>query len=384
MNLLLYLTIFLFSLGQIGRISFFGQQINLYLYEILVLSGLMVLLGKYRLKPLTDSFKEYRLAYIFFIWLALSFLIGISQYKAIENFVGFLYLVRIVLYWTYGIFLRRWIDGNFASGKILDNSMRLLIILVILFSAVQYLFYPNLRNLIYAGWDPHLYRMFGTFFDTSVAGAVYGLILMRLFFTGDGISKNKFIKKALMIVFLVFIVLTYSRILYLSLTIAAGFFAVRKKRFKAILVFIFLFGALILLSPKPFGEGVNLMRTFSIRSRVADYQNALKIWEKNPIFGIGYNRLRYAKVKLNLIEEAGSELTHSGASFHSSFLIILATSGTAGLVFFISLLVGLARLHQPARYPLMFLSLLSLGDNVLLHPFVLFLLVTILATPFRK
>src|SRR3989344_2342656 len=97
MNLLLYLTIFLFSLGQIGRISFFGQQINLYLYEILVLSGLMVLLGKYRLKPLTDSFKEYRLAYIFFIWLALSFLIGISQYKAIENFVGFLYLVRIVL-----------------------------------------------------------------------------------------------------------------------------------------------------------------------------------------------------------------------------------------------------------------------------------------------
>ena len=135
-----------------------------------------------------------------------------------------------------------------------------------------------------------------------------------------------------------------------------------------------------------FGENLELI--FSVRSRLTDYQNGLKIWSKQPILGIGYNRIRYAKRQLNIISEVESDITHSGASFHSSFLVILVSGGVIGLILFSGVLVKLAGGGEFAKYATIFLSLLSISDNIVLHPFILFLLFTLLpltlVNPSRK
>ena len=87
---------------------------------------------------------------------------------------------------------------------------------------------------------------------------------------------------------------------------------------------------------------------------------------------------------MNLIEETGSDLTHSGASFHSSFLIILVTSGLIGLTLFILVLIRLAGINEISRFAVLFLSLFSLSDNILLHPFVLFLFFSLIVLSFRR
>lgn len=388
LNSLFYLTFFLFSLGHLGRVSFFGQQINIYLYELLTGLILAVLVTRYKFIPVRENFKKFKIIFIFLGYLLAPFLLSASFFKSWENFVGFLYFLRIAVYFLYFFYLTHHLKQKSGFLKVLVYSLSLFAFFTVLFSAGQYFLYPDLRNLIYGGWDPHLYRMFGTFFDTSVAGGIYGLVFLTLFFKGKDLVKSRLILLILLAIFLFFIVLTFSRSLYMTLLSVVLLSAVVRRNYRKLFILIFFFLLIMILSPKPFGEGVNLLRLFSVQSRLEDYQNAIKIWSKNPVLGIGYNRIRYEKVRLNIIETTGADLTHSGASFHSSFLIILVTSGIIGLVLFIPVLMRLAEVNEFSRYIIIFLSLFSLSDNILLHPFVLFLFLSLIAlfkiNPSRK
>lgn len=388
LHLILYLNFVFFSLGQVGRISFYGQQINIYLYEVFVLLVLLVLLGRHGLRPIIESFKRVREVYIFFLFLLFSYLLGIKNYKPLENFIGFLYFLRLFIYFIYFFCLSYQIKKNSKFKNILSNSFLIFIFLTTIISLVQYFFYPDLRNLIYSGWDPHLYRMFGTFFDTSVAGAVYGLIFIALFLNGKDFIKNKIILISSLVTYFLFIALTYSRALYGAIIIVFIIYSIVKRYYRQFFIFLAIFTVLIFVIPKPFGEGVNLLRTISLEARVQDYTNALRIWQKYPLFGVGYNRIRYEKVKLNILKTPDADITHSGASFHSSFLVILVTSGVIGLVLFLLVLIKLSQFSEFAQYAVVFLSILSMADNILLHPFVLYLLLNLAGLskfiPFRK
>lgn len=125
-----------------------------------------------------------------------------------------------------------------------------------------------------------------------------------------------------------------------------------------------------MLAPRPFGEGVNLLRTSTIESRLTDYDQGLKLWQKNPVFGVGYNRIRYLKPAIG--EELRGE-SHAGASFHSSYLIILVTAGVVGLGAFAYWLWTIAKISNFTIISAIFLGVYSLFDNILLHPFILFL-----------
>ncbi|MBI4008868.1 O-antigen ligase family protein, partial [Candidatus Roizmanbacteria bacterium] len=181
----------------------------------------------------------------------------------------------------------------------------------------------------------------------------------------------------LLFIFLVFIVLTFSRILYLTVVVIALLILITKKLYRRSIVFLFGFLLLIFVAPKPGGEGVNLGRLFSVQSRLNDYKLALQIWQKNPVFGVGYNRIRYEKIKLNIEEEKDLVTSHSGGSFHSSLLVILVSGGIVGFMGFMGVLYSFAKMSRPIAYFVLFLSLLSLADNIFLHPFVLFLFLSI-------
>lgn len=352
MTILFYITVFLFSLGQLGRVSFFNQQINFYLYEIVLLLSLFVLFFKHNSKPIRESWKNSKAIFLFLTILSVSLLIDCLSYTIFENIVGIMYLLRLCLYFIYYIYLRYHTKINKHFSKIIKNGILIVAILTIISTVIQYFLYPDLRNLFYQGWDPHLYRTFGVFFDTSIAATIFAVFFLT---TNQPIIK---------IIYLVLIALSFSRSIYISLSLALIYLYISKKQFKKIVLFLLMFAALIFAVPKPAGEGVNLKRIYSINSRAVDYKQGVDLWKNKPIFGYGYNRIRY-------IKNSGS--VHSGAGFNSSFLTILVSSGIMGLASFVWVLWGLKRSHPAATILIVLLSLVSVFDNVFLHPFVLFL-----------
>lgn len=378
MIFLLYLIFIFFSLGQLGRISFYGQQVNIYLYEPLILIATVILLGNYGTSPIKEAIKKKKFLFLFISFLGVAYFFGINKFTLFENFVGILYWIRLAIYGIYWIYLTRWTTESKKNQNHLQWVFLLFIFITAIVSLIQYFLYPELRNLIYQGWDPHLYRVFGTFFDTSIAAAIYGMIFIVIFLRRNNFLKNRWLYFGLMILYILFSVLSFSRSLYISLIVILVMNGLIKNKLKIAAGLLLIFVVLIILVPKPFGEGVNLIRIFSIQSRLQDYRMAQKLWEKNPILGVGYNRIRYQKVQLNIIEEVSADVTHSGASFHSSFLTVLVAGGVIGLALFILTLFELARNNFISRNLIIFLSIFSLSDNIILHPFVLLLLFTTL------
>ena len=375
MNFLILATFFFFSLGQLGRISFLGQQVNVYVYELFMVASLASLIIKHELRSIRSTLSRFKFTYLFFTVLFLSFLINIFHFQPLENVVSVLYLVRLTVYVVYFIYLLYETKHNKNILPAIQKGLVIFISLTIISSIIQYFFYPNLRNLIYLGWDPHLYRLFGVFFDTSTAGGLFGLVLLLLMLASRPLFKSKLIKYSVLIVYFIFILLTFSRGLYLSLAITLLFLFLKDKKLKKVLILIVLFVVGLVVIPKPFGEGVRLVRFVSIESRIKDYKNAISIWQKKPVFGVGYNRIRYAKKDFNILHEDNLDVTHSGASFASSYLVILVSAGVIGLLLFLGALWEWSSL---GKYFVIFLGLFSLTDNIILQPFILFLLLQIL------
>lgn len=371
-NILVFFSFLFFSLGQLGRISFYSQQVNFYVYEIFLILTLLILILKHKLKPLVENFDKNKIFYLFFASLFISFLINIWSFDLRQNFISFLYFARLIAYFAYFAYVSFALKSQKNLKKNLKTGFSLFVFLTFFSSLIQYFFYPNLRNLGYLGWDPHLYRMFGVFFDTSVSAAVFGLILFYLFFTKDRSFKLRQISYFLIAAYFLFIILSFARSSYLALIVTVGIYLLVKIKLKSLLIFISIFFLVLFLSPKPFGEGINLMRQMSLQSRLGDYVTATKIWLKKPLFGYGYNRIRYLKERSGLVEKTGLDISHSGASFHSSYLVILLSGGVIGLCLFLGILGRLGKLGGFGMY-IIFLAIVSLSDNILLHPFIIFL-----------
>lgn len=350
----------LFLLGQVGRLSFNQQEINVYLYEIPYFIWIVHSLFKQRTKLKLPK------AAIGLIGILLAtFLFGIFSVSAYENAVSLMYLVRHSLYLV-GFSLT---IQHFLKKTISPIYLNVFFSLVGVIGMIQYFFYNNLRNLQYLGWDPHLSRVFGQFLDTSLAGAIYGLILIFILF------NRKLFSMAVTVLYAICYMLsglfTYSRGFLVSLLITAiGYSLVIKRNLKTILITLVAVALFVVLSPKPFGEGVNLFRTSTIESRVTDYEQGFKLWQKSPIVGVGYNRIRYFKPAIDS-EPLGKN--HAGASFHSSFLIMLVSAGIFGLGAFAYWLWTVGKMGNFAMISAVFLGVYSIFDNILLHPFILFL-----------
>ncbi len=353
MQILFYLTAFLFSLGQLGRISFFGQQINFYLYEVVLTLSLFLLFFKYRFEPIKKAWKKFKPLFFFLIILLVSLLINWLKYDLFENIIATLYFFRLVLYFSYFFYLQYYSSKNKKFSKVIKHGFLMIALLTVLSALLQYFFYPDLRNLFYQGWDPHLYRTFGVFFDTSIAAAIFGIFFLTI--------NQPMIK----IVYLILTALSFSRSVYFGLSLTLIYLFIRQKQFKKIVLFLLFFVILVFLIPKPTGEGVNLKRLYSINSRAEDYRQGINLWKNKPLIGYGYNRIRYIK---------NSDSVHSGAAFSSTFLTILVSSGILGLLSFMWTLWSLKKSNKTAFILLIFLSIISLFDNIILHPFILFLL----------
>lgn len=322
MKLLSILFLASLLLGQIGGIPIYGGAV-IYVHDIIL--GLLLIEGfvQYAIR---SKFKKPKLTVPILLFVSaaiLSLLTNSGKFQIPELEVSAMYLVRWIFYATLYVLvlqmytkIERWLYGLFATGIGLG-----------VLGLAQYFLYPNLRNLSYLGWDPHYYRLFSTFLDPNFAG-IYLVLTILL-----GIYLWQYRKIRVWVVLgelisVASLLLTYSRSSYLALGLAVIVWAVLKKQW-VFLLGLLGFVALIFVLPQTWGNTLSLMRPDSTFARVGNWEESLTLIAKAPVFGNGFDTLRYIRIL-----PAGDFYSKAAAGLDSSILFVLATTGIVGLAAF--------------------------------------------------
>jgi len=353
--------------GQFARIELINSLANVYVHEFILLIFIISSVVQFGLSPIKSIIKSKATLTLLLIFL-ISFSLSFMEFTLMQNSIALLYCMRIVLYVLFGIYLFASIKSKKYIRVLVYKLIYTFSILLLIATAIQYIFFPNFWSLYAFGWDPHLYRASAIYLDVFIAAAIYGLLSLFWF-------SNK--QKVLALFFVLALVLSFSRSAYVALALSMLYFFTTQKKWKELLISLCLFTLIIIFVPKPFGEGGNLLRTGSINSRINDYKLGLTLWKKKPLFGFGYNRVRFAKEQLNLA--LIDDKSHSLSSFHSSFLIILVTTGSVGLISFLILVFTFLKRYPYMRVYALYIFSMSLFDNVLLHVLVMLPLLFIAA-----
>jgi hypothetical protein len=371
MKWLFVAVIFLFSFGQVGRISIPGIPAYFYLYELLFFPFLLAWICMRGGHELMKYFNSHKYGILFLLVTGLSLLTSMFFYQAGENIIAFLYFLRLSLYIVWIMLAIEVIKSTGINAQFFTIVLCCYIGGLFGSAVLQYWFYPNFGNIAYMGWDPHIERLVGIFFEPHIAASIYGLCgFCLLFFYGN---RKQMVILAAAVFLGVMLFFTYSRLVMTAFTFILLFFLFRTQRYSAFPA-ILCIALLLFFLPKGSHESINLYRFTSIASRQTDIKKGWQIAKKNLVSGIGYNHIRFEKDKLS--DEPLTEIfnpSHSSASFHSSFMIVLVTGGLIGLACYLLWLVEIGRLSAYHTYMVLFLSLSSIGDNVLLHPFIMFL-----------
>ena len=366
-------TLLFLSCGQIGRLSFIHQQIQVYLYELPLFLFTVLFYVKQGGFNAVVKEKWMRIFIVFVGWTALTYFFSLSKFSLTENGIGLMYQIRLLIY---GFWIWAVSTYSVKNQTILRRGFFIFVISVTISSFIQYFWYPDLRNQFYAGWDPHYFRMFGVFFDTYVAGAIF--LLGFLVLISKRLIRKNFVRIILSILWLGMCVMTYSRIVYLILFFGGLIFLFKKRMYFIFAVAMICTVGFFVLLPKPSGEGVNLLRTTSVSERVLSLEKGVRVWLSSPVWGVGYNRVRYVQQRMFPEKSASLISDHAGAGFHSSFLIIGSTTGIVGLFLFLWFLYELGKKSLWRSLILLVLSILSFVDNTLLYPMILGILPVVL------
>lgn len=342
LNKILIALLFLsLSFGQLQRLGQF------YLHDLILL--LLLLVNRRRLRVFRPV-----------LWFGLAGLISlvIAAFKlpASEVLIGSLYLLRFL---AYSLLLNLKIDRRyllFFSGA------------VAVFGLAQYLLIPDTRFLAALNWDDHYYRLISTLLDPNFTGIILVLGLILIFL-------KKPLSWPLLVLHLSALLLTYSRSSYLALAIAGLFWALISKKLKWFFLSLAVLTVVLLALPRPGGEGVKLERWFSIEQRLDNYSEGISLWQKSPVFGLGFNTLRSYR---------GDLVSHAASGLDSSLLFVLATTGAVGLIAYLNLLRSLWQKNLLLRLSLVGLLVHSLFVNSLFYPFVMIWLFSLASLDKRK
>lgn len=326
----------LFPIAELGRWQLSGGvaiKVNDLALVVVVCTWIILLLTKRFVFPVS---KHVLIAFgLFIVAAVLSLIVNSLVFQPHEILVGSLYLVRWILYAT---LLPIVISFSDRDKKHILFVLIGIGALTVLAGYIQYFFYHDLRNLYYLGWDEHMYRMFTSFLDPNFAGAFFVLYVLLLLATSFYSWQKKMRKTSLILGLLLVstvgaIFLTYSRSALLMFLTSSFVFLLLMKRIKWILGIILILVIFVTIASRSFSiENLNLLRTASSEARVHSAETALKIIERHPIVGVGFNTYRYAQVKYGYRTQEGIQSSHADAGTDNSFLFVLATTGIIGLV----------------------------------------------------
>lgn len=328
--ILFYLCLISIIIGAFGKLPLNYQNINIYLIDLT--AGGMLIVWILNIRKLIKLIKNDKLSRYFLLFVVIGFfslIFSPLQLSQLEKAVSFFYLLRFFSYYIVYITIIYLIKAKRLLPKNLILYLGLTGLILAVVGWLQYLFYPDLKNLDYLGWDPHYKRIFGSFFDPNYLGLILVLGLIALFFT----ESTYFIWFCRTIVFIT-MAFTYSRSSFLSLFIAVLAYSVIRRKYLILILISAVFILTMFILPRPKGEGVKLERTFSLVSRIENWKQGYFIFIKHPILGVGFNTLRYAKKQYGFAATSQDE-SHSGAGFDNSFIVVLAATGIVGLIAYI-------------------------------------------------
>lgn len=329
-SILFFVLLALFPLGQVGRVDLGGGVAILFNDVAVFLVVASWVVHKLRSK---QSFHAYPLTIpiaLFTGACVLSLLFNLGKFSFGEVAVGSLYLVRWVIY--AGLYF---VVSDLPKKVQVQIPFWLLGIgtTVALLGFIQYFFYPDLRNLYYAGWDEHLYRLFSTFLDPNFAGGIFILTFLLGVGVLGKLGRSGRLGIIVAIVSFVALLLTYSRGSFVSFFVGVitFFWLSGKKRFFVPLVGLFAIGVFLLPKDSQ-SEGVKFLRTASIDARLESLQKGWIIFQDNPVFGIGFNTYRYVQERYGFIKPTVAVYDRASAGTDNSFLFVLVTSGVVGFL----------------------------------------------------
>lgn len=363
-NILLFVFFLIFPFGQIIK---FGkvQPIDL----VVILSFIVTFLSKQKESKIFVYIRNFLIIAIFSYLLSL-FIFGFSA-----AITGGLYLIRLIVYSYFFLFALKF------PKKLLVKSLLLVSVTSGVFGIFQYFLYPDVRALTFWGWDDHLFRMVGTFLDPAFLALILVLGATIALFS---YLRNKRGVYILSFVFLtVCLAFTYSRAGYLTFILGMFLIALLKREFKLIIAGVVLFLLFLPFLPRPAGEGVRLERVASIVGRIGNYSESVRLFEKSPVFGVGYNNICLAKQKYLNFKEINS---HSCSGLDSSIMVILVTTGLIGFFVFIHSALGVFKsLFSKSFYSQLFVVsalevfINSFFANSLFYPWIMAWMAILLA-----
>jgi O-antigen ligase len=381
-----YLIWIVFPLGQLVRVqlSDYLPGLKLQPLDFLVFGFVFnwtVVKIKERKFNLPIFFKEM----LVFAGIALfSLLVNFFNLSLSEFLPAFLYWARLV---NFILFYPALVD--FLKEKKVDILKLITLegVMIGVGAILQYLLFPDLRFLYFSGWDEHYFRATGTFLDPSFTAIILVLSLLAFLIPKlKGQLDLKFWIGSLF--YLSAIGLTFSRVAYVAMAIGTGLVLILKRKIKLLALAVTAFLIIVLLIPKPGGEGVDLLRTSSFVARADSYTFAWEIIKSNFVFGVGYNALRSEQYNQGFLSPLNWSTNNAGAGTDNSFLFVWATCGIFGLAAFVYLLATILKQTSKnlkkesslflftAILTLIFASLLV---NYFFYPWVLAILMLTLA-----
>ncbi len=300
--------------------------------------------------------------------LTFSFLVGVFVFN-LFSITGVLYLLRLTFYFLFAFLL--WTERPFSK-----QELRYFLIITALFISLiglfQYFFVPDTRFLKILGWDDHYYRLISTFLDPAYTAI---LLVFSILYVLFGLKTKKIILKYIILTPLIAsLLLTYSRSGYLAFGVGIFIFVLYKRgAFIKHMILIAFFLAMFGILPKQSGgEGVNLTRTASIFFKAENIKQTFQIWEKSPVFGVGYDNICKARNSIIALDMRTEIYSHSCSGADNSILFVLATGGIASLL---SISIGVVSAYKKIHTPLFLSVLMALFvhtqfTNTLFYPWV--------------
>ncbi|MFC1627413.1 O-antigen ligase family protein [Patescibacteria group bacterium] len=356
-SILLFSLMIIFPFGQLTRISL-GLGVNLYLHDFIITILAIIYIFN---KPKFKSFLTKPLI-IFISAATLSLVVNLNKFPLSQIFTSSLYLVRFIVYSSLFFIIK---DQSKTTKKTLFKLLIYVTTAIGLFGLLQYFLLPDTRFLFFSNWDDHYYRLLSSFLDPNFTGILLVLGLILVFFA----QKHWYYY----LILLTPLFLTYSRSSYLGLLTAGLAISIIKKKFKYLLAIIVLLIISLPVLPRPGGEGVKLERVFSIKQRAYNYQEGIKIFKTDPIFGIGFNTLRLHRNDFT---------SHAASGLDSSPLFVLTTTGIVGLIAYLNLLKNIYKISPIVQISLITVLVHSFFQNTLFYPWVMIWLWVLSATEY--
>lgn len=370
----------LVSALSLGQFSVVSQGLGFKVYGFDIAAGLYLVIGTIFLLISRKGIilpKRHIPFYLFLFVCLAGLILNLNSYYNFFTFALF-YFVRFILYLgsvlvTYNFYIHNYLSLDFIYKVFILSG-----IFLGFGGILQLIFLPDFTVLSEElGWDPHKNRLASTFFDPNFVGAYFVLCLNLLFFKDYLFSSMT--KSFLIFLLLVFTVLTFSRSAWGMLMVSVFIYGYFKNP-KVIVISIFVAFLAYFAVPRIQTRISGVTDPADSASfRLVSWSNTMKIAQDNILLGVGYNNFKQAQIDYGFLDPDTQE-DHSATGSDSSLLLVLATTGVLGFLFFF---LGFA---SPLIFRnIMLISLffsLFLGSqfiNSLFYPQIMFLWLTLYA-----